>query len=160
MGGGISMPYLAAKVTGQGVAGSTKGVGAPLREREEVQTTSVNPAEALDHQGTTIGVALSEQFGDWANLAYFLEELTVVASARGEVMRSARLSLMLAVAEALFGLVSLGAPYLFVRCWPCARAAARVGVGSCRLVGGDGTLAQQIGVRAARGGGLPALAPP
>ena len=41
----------------------------------------------------------------------------------------------------------------------CARA-ARVGAGSCRLVGGDGTLAQQIGVRAARGGGLPALAPP
>ena len=37
---------------------------------------------------------------------------------------------------------------------------ARVGAGWCRLVGGDGTLAQQIGVRAARGGGLPALAPP
>ena len=46
------------------------------------------------------------------------------------------------------------------RRWLCARAAARVGAGSCRLVGGDGTIAQQIGVRAARGGGLPALAPP
>jgi hypothetical protein len=63
-------------------------------------------------------------------------------------------------AQALFDLVSLGAPYLLVRRWLSARAAARVGAGSCRLVGGDGTLAQQIGVRAARGGGLPALAPP
>jgi hypothetical protein len=39
-------------------------------------------------------------------------------------------------------------------------SAARVGAGSCKLVGGDGPIAQQVGVRAARRGDLPALAPP
>src|SRR5215212_11342006 len=37
---------------------------------------------------------------------------------------------------------------------------ARVAAGSCKLVGGDGPAAQQVSVRAARRGGLPALAPP
>src|SRR5215207_761025 len=39
-------------------------------------------------------------------------------------------------------------------------SAARVAACSCKLLGGDGPLAQQVGVRAARRGGLPALAPP
>src|SRR5215210_1537779 len=37
---------------------------------------------------------------------------------------------------------------------------ARVAAGSCKLVGGDGPVAQQVGVRAARRGDLPALATP
>ena len=36
----------------------------------------------------------------------------------------------------------------------------RGAAGSCKLVGGDGAIAQQVGVRAARGGDVPALAPP
>src|SRR5215207_11017617 len=39
-------------------------------------------------------------------------------------------------------------------------SAARVAACSCKLLGGNGPLAQQVGVRAARRGGLPALAPP
>ena len=39
-------------------------------------------------------------------------------------------------------------------------SAARVATCSCKLLGGDGPLAQQVGVRAARRGGVPALAPP
>src|ERR671917_1208223 len=37
---------------------------------------------------------------------------------------------------------------------------ARVPVSSCKLVDGDGPIAQQAGIRAARRGDLPALAPP
>jgi hypothetical protein len=37
---------------------------------------------------------------------------------------------------------------------------ARVAAGSCKLVGGDGPAAQQVSVRAARRGSVPALAPP
>src|SRR5215216_2127438 len=37
---------------------------------------------------------------------------------------------------------------------------ARVALSSCKLLRSDGPIAQQVGVRAARRGGLPALAPP
>ena len=67
---------------------------------------------------------------------------------------------MLAVVAPLLGLTLVSILYLLVRRWLCARTAARVGAGSCTLVGSDGTLAQQVGVRAPRRGGLPALAPP
>src|SRR5215203_3401239 len=37
---------------------------------------------------------------------------------------------------------------------------ARVAVSSCKLLGGDGPIAQQVGVREARRGDLPTFAPP